>query len=319
MDAPHESINQVGLRLTQRTRTLRVALALNCCFSITTGLVLLVAPHSVADWIGSEYVVLLRLLGLGLLGFAGLILWLLLGVRRPQAIALAVSFADFGWVLGTAVLMAVSPAVLSGQGWLVAWSVAGVVLLCGVGQIIGIDRSFRHPDPSRGGWYLLTMRFPTNASASSMWRIVRAADSIHQFSAQLRESSMVAGDNDADGLVRECWDTRGKRWREALTIDDEHRRLEAVLLADRPDFPFSFRRMEGGWTVEPVPDGCVVWLWWDLVPKRRWTAFMIMPLLASTLRPSLRRVIDNMRDAAADGGPVDAVSERSASTADTHA
>jgi len=257
-----------------------------------------VAPIGVAGLIGTDLAIVVRVIGVGLVGFAALLMYLCLVARRPWLMALGVSIADFGWVAATLALAIATPGALSAQGWLIASAVALVVLACGVAQSIGIDRSFRHPEPDREGWLTLGLGFRVHADAPSMWPVVREVGAIDTYAASLADASIVESCGEHGGPVRECRDTRGKSWREALEIDDARMRIDAVFLADRPGFPFPFRRMEGGWTVAPAPAGSVVHIWWDVKPKRRWTAFVLLPLLLTLLRPGMHRTIDAMRGAA---------------------
>jgi len=270
-------------------------LATNGVFSAITGLVLAASATHVAGWIGAQPVILLRLVGVGLLGFAALLIWLAFAARRPQPFALVASFADFGWVAVTISLAAMAPDSLNLQGWLIAGGVAVVVLACGTTQIIGIDQSYRLP--TRPGWLTLWFEFSADAPASAIWRVVRSVDTIHKHADSFADAAIVEAESDAHGPVRECRDVRGRSWREVLTIDDERMRLVAHFQTERPGFPFPFRKMEGGWIVATLTEGAKVRVGWDVVPRLRWTAFMVMPLLEIMLRPSFRKTVTRMSEA----------------------
>lgn len=277
---------------------LRVALACNGVFSGTTGLLMALAPYRAAEWIGSEQVLVLRLLGTGLLGFASLLLYLAFVARRPQLLGLVASMSDFVWVLGTVALAVVSPSVLDSRGWVIAWVVALIVLACGITQSIGIDRSYRHRDPSRKGWLTLGYGFSIEASARRFWDVVRSIGSIDEYSSSLTSASIIEPSEDGGLPVRECRDHRGKSWREVMEIDDERMCLRATFQTERPGFPFPFKQMEGGWIVEPTSGGSLVLIWWDVVPKRRWSAFILLPLMSAALRRPIGETVAKMCDAA---------------------
>lgn len=277
-------------------RLLRAVLSFNGFFSSCTGVVLTVVPQPAGEWIGTEQAVLLRVIGLGLLVFAAALFSLAFAVRRPQPLALVASFADLGWVFATAALALVLPGAMSPQGWLIAVVIAGVVFVCGSLQLIGIDLSYRHP--SRSGWWRLGFSFPSTAPVGPLWQVVRGVDTIHKHARSIAHAEIVEESSDRGGPVRACRDRHGRRWREALAFDDERMRLKTAFLTDEPDFPFPFREMEGAWSVASAAADSEVRVWWDVVPRRRWAACIIMPLAEFGLRASFGRTVARMSEAA---------------------
>lgn len=278
-------------------RFLRKALAVNGVFSFATGSVMALVPEVVGDWIGFEHSLILRVVGAMLLAFAGLLFCLSFLSRRPQFLAMLASVADFAWVVGTVALAIVLPNVLSGAGWVIASGVAAVVMACGVAQAMGIARSYRHPDTSREGWQQLCLEFQVDIAPAALWEIVRELDAIHEYAPGLAGSSIEEG-GATDRQVRECRDAKGNCWREDVLIDDARRRLEMTFLTDRQGFPFPFLRMEGGWSLESAASTTRLRIWWDVVPKRRWLSFVLMPMFSLLLAHRFRATIKNMRETA---------------------
>lgn len=114
---------------------LRNLLRINAAFSTLTGAIALVAASPVADFLGVQQVWLIRLLGVALLGFAAAVLL----TSRAQGRALDVgsqiiSLNDFGWVLGTLVVLALGW--LTTEGAVVMGLIGLLVLSLGIGQTV---------------------------------------------------------------------------------------------------------------------------------------------------------------------------------------
>lgn len=126
---------------------LRNALLINATFSALCGAAMLIAPQTVGAWTGLELPWLYQVMGAGLGLFA--ILLVMLATRRPPALPLVrlATWADFGWVAGT-VLLLLSPwrELFSERGLWTLVSVAQMVLLCGVLQALGTRLQ---PQPGR--------------------------------------------------------------------------------------------------------------------------------------------------------------------------
>ncbi|TWT64020.1 SRPBCC family protein [Rubinisphaera italica] len=277
---------------------LRTALGVNCSFSSITGFLMTFSPGLVGGMIGFENSIILQIVGGGLLAFAGLLLYLATIAREPQLLSMLASLGDFSWVGGTVVLAFISPSIFSTIGWLIVSMVALVVMACGLAQVIGIDRSYRSNDPARVGWLRHCLEYRLDTSPQKLWNVTRDVGHIHHHAPSVVLASMVEEETEDERPVRECQDEKGQCWREVISIDDEEMRLDLHFLTERDGFPFPFAQMEGGWMVQPVPEGTRLRVWWEVVPKRRWAAFVFMPLFSVLLRRSFRVTIENMRDAA---------------------
>jgi hypothetical protein len=123
---------------------LRLVLRINAGFSALTGLIGLAAGGPVADFLGDDpsadflgvdQVWLVRLIGLGLLGFAVAVAGVArLDYQRLAAGSRIISFNDFGWVLGTVAVVALGW--LSTGGAVAMGLIAVVVLEFGVSQLL---------------------------------------------------------------------------------------------------------------------------------------------------------------------------------------
>lgn len=134
-EAGHAEIMTATQTRTVRSAesTLRKVLLANTEFSIATGLAGLIFGAPIAETLGVDQVWLIRLLGTGLLGFAGVVFLI---SRSPQPVLQQwsgeISHADFGWVIGTVVIIALGW--LSRTGAIIMAVIAVAVLALGLAQ-----------------------------------------------------------------------------------------------------------------------------------------------------------------------------------------
>ncbi len=111
----------------EATRRLRLVLRANAGFSALSGTAALVAGGPIADFLGLDQTWLVRLVGAGLVLFAVGVL--AASAKEPPRLAteaLIVSLNDFGWVVGTVVVIALG---LLSTGGAVAMGLIGVIVL----------------------------------------------------------------------------------------------------------------------------------------------------------------------------------------------
>lgn len=136
--------------LVVAARPLRTTLRANAVFSVGSGLVAILAAGAITDWLGVDLAWLVRLIGLGLVGYGGL---LVAAARtRPATLCtlgLLATLADVGWVVGTIVIVA-SGAVDPSGAWLLG-AVALVVLAFAVEQLVARRRLVRVLHDTRPG------------------------------------------------------------------------------------------------------------------------------------------------------------------------
>jgi len=277
---------------------LRRALLANALFSATTGTLALLAPDRVATWLGLDAPAVIQSTGAQLLGFAAFVAFVARR-RRPQpGSVMLISAADLLWVLGTAALLA---------GWSELLSVTGITLLVGIAalvdtfailQLAGLARQYRHPDPDATHTHRLCLKTTVDAPAPAMWSVVSDLPGIARHSASLRESHLIAGDAPGPDAARQCIDVRDRRWTERVIDWQPGRAFTLRFETDAPDFPFPFRAMVGGWTVEATDHGTEVSVWWDVTPRTKHLGGLVVAAMAAMSAPSMRRLITTMAAAA---------------------
>jgi len=124
---------------------LRSSLRANAGFSLLSGLVFSLGSESVARFLGSADPILVSSVGINLLGFAALLLYVASREVVPLAIAMAIVWADLAWVIATVPVVALG--LLSSAGAWVAAGIADIVLIFAALQFLGIRRARRMLKP----------------------------------------------------------------------------------------------------------------------------------------------------------------------------
>jgi len=276
--------------------TLRTALLSNALFSTISGLTFVMLSHSVAQWIGIGTPIIYRGIGIGLLGFAAFVAWT--GIRKPinTSWAALISIADFGWVAGTLVLVALSFEALEPGGMLLL-VIAANVLFFGLRQLQGISRVYAVSGKEHT--HRLCVAVDTPASPDEIWPIIADLPSIGLYSPNLAQVILRDGAEPGVDAVRQCTDVDGKTWGEyCKRLDPQARHVEFEFLADEPGFPYPFKTMSGGWDVQPNSAGSTVTIWFEVTPKYGIAHPIILALMTRNLANSFGETVARMTAAA---------------------
>ncbi len=282
----------------QTDRSLRAALLGNAAFSATCAAAMMLAPSTVVELLGiTAPPWLVQLIGAGLVLFAADLVHQATRQRMASWRALYASAADFLWVIGTFIAIAVFPNALSGTGLATVLIVAAVVAGFGAMQLIAIDHLHRNPD---NGMHRHCLLVRAQAPADAIWNVLRRLGDVARYMPALRHSELLDGQPPGLGAVRRCEDHRGRSWSEACTaFSDAGRSFVVRFLTDEPGFPFPARSMLGGWEVTHIDEQTAeVMVWWELQPSHRMLAPLMLPLLAWQADRDFPQVIGRMADEA---------------------
>lgn len=229
---------------------LRNILRLNTELSVVTGIAGLAAGGPVADLLGVEQVWLIRLLGGGLLAFA-LGVFIVAGSRTKtlQTWSAEISFADLGWVAGTAVVIGLGW--LSTSGAIVMAVVAAMVAALSIAQI----RSRRGLASASTATSANLNEFPPieihtlnreiDGTPAQLWPVITD----HALYAELALNLKAAENVTPNGpeFERTCTDTLGRTWSETCTLWDPGRRFDIDI--DISEYPYPLQMVQGSWSV----------------------------------------------------------------------
>lgn len=216
--------------------------------------------------IGVATPIIYQILGVSLLGFAGIVAWT--ATRKPidTFLAALISIADFLWVLGTILLFVLASGTLNPEGIFMLSGIAIFVMGFGLYQLHGINRVYSipgKPDTQR-----LCVMVDTPVQPEKIWPLIADLGSIQDYSPNLTQ--VILKDNAEPGVdaVRQCTDVNGKTWSEhCQRYDEQARSIKLEFLPDEPGFPYPFKTMSGGWDVESSTTGSTVHIWFEVTPR----------------------------------------------------
>lgn len=277
---------------------LRLALAANAVFSLSSGLFMFFNPALAGEWLGVSAPLVLQGIGIGLTVFSVGLAYQAMSRRMATWRALMASAADFSWVAGSIVLLLVYQDLFSSSGRTLILGVAIVVLCFGVWQLWAAGRAHRI---TKAGEYRHCIMVETNAPADKMWKIVSDLGGIKNHMPSLKRSIVLDGKAPGVGAIRHCEDRTGKQWSEECTAFNPGRDFSVRFQSEAPDFPFPAKTMRGGWGVIPSSTGSVVMVWWEMTPKYKLLAPIILPLLSFQVDRDFPKIVGNMAEAATGG------------------
>ena len=284
--------NARRLVIMQSERILRTTLFANAAFSTGSGLTLIVDPLTVQKWLGVAGVdlsLVLQSIGAGLLLFAAELVAQASRRPIPTLRSWLASVADYGWVLGTAVLLIGWGSTFSLPGWTLLVGVAAIVATCGTLQLIGIRRALLHPNPaaSEKTPYYYRLTFDTPADPDRLWAVIADIGAVHRYHPRLATSSIQQDVQPGVGAKRVCQAHTGEVWAETCTaFNPATRTLDLEFDTTDSAFPFPFVPMTGGWKVEPLHNGgSRVTIHFAFGLRHAWMAWILPPLLVLGRRP----------------------------------
>lgn len=274
---------------------LRLALASNAAFSLTSALLMIFRPAVVGGWLGINVPLVLQIIGGGLVIFAAELIYQATRDRIVTWRALLASVADFSWVIGSIISLFALPQLFSPTGTTLVLAVAGAVLVFGAWQLWAAGRAHRIGE---NGEHRHCIIVETNAPTEKLWQVVGNIGDIKFYMPSLTRSLILEGKAPGVGAVRFCEDRSGKQWSEECIEFNPGRSFSVRFLSEAPNFPFPAKTMRGGWEVTPVTAGSRVMVWWELTPKNRLLAPAILPLLAFQADRDFPKIVRRMTAAA---------------------
>ncbi len=276
---------------TTNTRPLRSALLTNAVFSLSSALLMIFQPSLVGNWLGISAPLILQAVGVGLVIFAVDLFHQATRHRIATWRALYASVADFLWVIGTFILLVLFPSTLSLTGVALVISVALAVFLFGSWQLWGIGQAHKL---ETSGQYRHCILVAVNAPANTMWHVIGRIGDIKRYMPSLKRSSILDGKTPGVGAMRVCEDHVGKQWAEECIEFKEGQGFKVRFVSEAPNFPFPAKNMLGGWEIIPAGKGSEVMIWWELEPKPKLLAPILLPLLAFQADRDFPNIVQRM-------------------------
>jgi hypothetical protein len=113
---------------------LKTVLLSNALFSITTGLTAILMNNYVGSFFSYQEPIVFYILGFGLLAFGSYVAFTAIRRIHKKKEIKTISFADFGWVIGSIILLTINPVDFSFEAISVISIIAIIVLTFGLLQ-----------------------------------------------------------------------------------------------------------------------------------------------------------------------------------------
>lgn len=305
MSGPGEAISYVGAEPPEidarlwATR-LRNLLRLNAAFSVATGAIGGVAAGRVAEFVGVDQAWLIRLVGVGLLGFGGVV-FTVSGSRTSvlQPLSQIISFNDLGWVAGTVVVIALGW--LSTRGAIVMGVIGLVVLGFGVSQMRARNRMIAAAAKARVEMNesppveILQISHSSPIAAKDLWPVMSDHELYAKLALNLRAAEGLTPNG--PGFERTCTDTLGRTWSETCTLWDAGHRFDVDV--DISDYPYPLQLVQGSWRVDPAGFGASsTGMTFAIQPQPGLYGRLFVPTMHLTFPPILKRIARGWQKAA---------------------
>lgn len=294
MTTPHNHIDAPRPELAARraATSLRNRLRFNTAFSLATGIPSLVFAGPIADLFDVNETWIFRALGAALIGFAlGVLAISGTTTRTLTNLAAEVSIADFGWVVGTAVVIGLGW--ISTLGAIVLVAVAAVVLGIGVAQLRARRRTLSalattsatldESPPIEVHHYERTVR----GTPDQLWPIITDHGLYARLALNLKAAENLTPNG--PGFQRTCTDGVGRTWSETCTLWEDGRRFDIDVNID--DYPYPLQTMQGSWRVDPLDAATsTVAMTFVFQPEPGIAGRVFSPLMHLAFPPVLKRI-----------------------------
>lgn len=241
--------------------TARLFLKLNSQYSALCGLALLAAAGVLspvifahpAGWVPAG----LRLLGVGLLGFAALLFLLAKNRFVSRNSVNEIVLLDALWVIASVVTIAFFGPVLTTAGISLVTVVAMVVAFFAIAQFAGaakITKPLSVADVrSKDGHLIATVRREVKAPTETVWEVMTDHPAYADVASNITKVEVVSGEG--VGMKRRCHGPKGESWEETCDLFVPGRAFGFRIDTEAEDYPYPISELSGKWLVKPVGNG----------------------------------------------------------------
>lgn len=232
---------------------LRNTLRANAATSFCGGFVATLAPGTLDRLLGTGETGWIRLVGIGLIGFALAVGTV--GASRTSTMLRAtpaITSADTGWSLASAITIAAGW--FDTAGAVVVGAVAIVVAVFAARQMRHGRRTHRHSPASIDAFdetpavEVAHIERTIEASVRDAWLVVTDHELYGRLASNL--SRVHAHTGNGPGLQRSCANRGGRQWNESCTLWRDDDRFEVEV--DTSDYPYPLAEVRGAWSVRAV-------------------------------------------------------------------
>lgn len=231
-------------------KDLKLALRLNAAFSLITGAILTMFPHSAATLFGVSQSALFLLIGTALLLFSAAVY----AVSRQSPIHLIYVFViivlDIGWVFGSIAVISLGLFGISTAGQLAITIVAIIVSGFAVHQSYAL--MYIHSSGKTAARKTFRFTRSVNSDRATIWKVISDLNNYHNIAPNIDETHIVSGEG--EGMVRMC-SSGGNSWSETCTAWEPGQKYSFLIDTAASDYPYPLKSLQGTWRVHSSGNG----------------------------------------------------------------
>lgn len=270
---------------------LRNALTSNGLFSALSGMACLSASSHIAEILFAKDFLLLGLspsgiiweLGLGLLVFSGLGLFTARQHRLSLGRAKLISLLDIVWLGGSAILLTGFLEYFSSSGLATILVVATIVLLFAIAQLLGVALMYQGESDvtisTHGDRMIVRANRYTKASPKRAWQVMSHHESYANVAENISKVEVIEGER--EGMIRQCFDNKGRSWRETCLLWDEGRAFAFQVHTEAEDYPYPIAQLTGEWSISPSQHGTQIMMVFQVQGKSGLVNHMLFKMMAA--------------------------------------
>ncbi len=240
--------------------TARLFLKLNSQYSALCGLALLAAAGALSPLIFAQppdwAPIGLRVLGVGLLGFAALLFLLAKNRFVSRRSVNEIVLLDVLWVIASIVIIAFFSPLLTTAGISLITVVAMAVAFFATAQFAGAAKIVK-PIPvadvrSKNGTLIATVRREVKAPTETVWDVMTDHPGYADVADNITKVEVLSGQG--MGMKRRCHGPKGESWEETCDLFVPGRDFGFRIHTEVEDYPYPISELSGKWLVKPVRD-----------------------------------------------------------------
>jgi len=288
---------------------LRAGLFSNVIFSVSCAVILLFQNNWLGEklfihehfWFDLEVRSWLFYLGLGLAGFAALVLF-----RGTQSILSkrairSIIIGDILWVVISLVALLSGGVYLETAGFWVIIAVALMILFFVMVQSFGLKILYQGKSKldikNRDGSILLEAKRVLNASPAVAWKIMTEHEAYADVADNLAKVEVLQGDG--LGMSRQCTSIKGEVWTEQANVWEPGKQFGFSVNTKEMSYPYPLDKLSGLWSVKTLANNqCEITMAFNVTPlanaKGRMFAFLMCNLFAPGVDRLLGRWAEKM-------------------------
>ena len=129
------------------------------------------------------------------------------------------------------------------------------------------------------------------APVEVVWSVISDVVGYAEVAPNLSKAEIMSGDG--LGMCRRCYDSQGRGWNETCVLWEEGHRYSFVV--DTSDYPYPLTKMQGTWGLVERPEGVLITMCFDFMPKYGPIGWLWTQLSKPAFRHICEVLLDNWK------------------------